>query len=258
MASPILIHLPHASLEVPAEWRGGFALGDAELQMELLAMTDRFTDELFEIKGAERLVFPVSRLVVDPERFRDDRQEPMAAKGMGAYYVRTHRGEPMRTEKGREEALARYYDPHHAALEEWADRARAAYPAALLIDAHSFPDRPHPCDLDPLFPRPDICLGTDPSHTPSELTAWAGAAFQSQGWTVEVDRPYRGTMTPASRYRKDPAMHSLMVELNRRLYMDESTGAKRDSFDAVRAALRAALAEVVDRWRAAMPGQLLA
>ena len=38
------------------------------------------------------------RLVMDPERFPDDRDEAMAAKGMGAVYVSTSDGRRLRAE----------------------------------------------------------------------------------------------------------------------------------------------------------------
>jgi len=41
-------------------------------------------------------VFPVSRLVVDVERFPDDEDEPMAGRGMGAVYTRLSSGERLR------------------------------------------------------------------------------------------------------------------------------------------------------------------
>jgi N-formylglutamate amidohydrolase len=60
-----------------------FILTPEQLEHELLVMTDRFTDELFAFPTnvATTVAFPVSRLVVDPERFTKDSQEPMARKG---------------------------------------------------------------------------------------------------------------------------------------------------------------------------------
>ena len=43
----MLIHVPHASTRIPASVRAQLVLGDRELAAELLAMTDRYTDELF-------------------------------------------------------------------------------------------------------------------------------------------------------------------------------------------------------------------
>ena len=49
-----------------------------------------------------RVVFPVSRLVVDPERFLYDAHEPMAARGMGAVYEQTADLRPLRAKTHRE------------------------------------------------------------------------------------------------------------------------------------------------------------
>ena len=55
-----------------------------------MIMTDAWTDKLVEpiSTKAKEVVFPVSRLVVDPERFLCDDDEPMAPKGMGATYTK--------------------------------------------------------------------------------------------------------------------------------------------------------------------------
>ena len=57
-----------------------------------MTMTDAYTDDLFgSHAGTDDSVvtFPVSRLVVDPERFLDDTLETMARCGMGVIYERT-------------------------------------------------------------------------------------------------------------------------------------------------------------------------
>jgi N-formylglutamate deformylase len=76
---------------VPPEERQAIVLNDAELNNELLRMTDAYTDELFPPTRVEagRVVFPLSRLICDVERFPSDEDEPMATRGMGAIYTRT-------------------------------------------------------------------------------------------------------------------------------------------------------------------------
>ena len=85
MSSPIVLHLPHASTLIPEDLRNDFLLSDQELFGELVRITDHATDVIFQqaFPEAKAIVFPVSRLVVDPERFSDDSQEPMSQGGMG-------------------------------------------------------------------------------------------------------------------------------------------------------------------------------
>jgi len=97
-AKPTIVHIPHSSTCIPERYRHEICLSYAELTAELLVMTDWFTDQLFGQAtryGATLFVNEVSRLVMDPERFPDDHEEPMAAKGMGAVYVSTSNGRPL-------------------------------------------------------------------------------------------------------------------------------------------------------------------
>ena len=93
MSSPIVLHLPHASTLIPEDLRNDFLLSDQELLGELARITDHATDVIFQqaFPEANAIVFPVSRLVVDPARFSDDSQEPMSQVGMGVtYYAPVH------------------------------------------------------------------------------------------------------------------------------------------------------------------------
>jgi N-formylglutamate deformylase len=66
--------------------------------------------------GHSVVVFPVSRLVVDLERFLDDAPESMARVGMGAICAITSSGELLRevpTPKDRDLLIDIYYHPHH-------------------------------------------------------------------------------------------------------------------------------------------------
>ena len=116
--NPILFHIPHASAVIPERYRADFL---PCLEENLLRLTDRYTDELFDFGLGDRLVFPVSRLVCDPERFREDGREDMAKIGMGAVYTAGYDLRPLRrslTAEEREEILRTYYDPHHKTLEK--------------------------------------------------------------------------------------------------------------------------------------------
>jgi N-formylglutamate amidohydrolase len=187
--------------------------------------TDHYTDELFDIREPEfaTVVFPVSRFVVDPERFEDDGQEPMAERGQGVIYTRTTDDRPLRippTAAEREALLDRYYRPHHAQLTRLVEEALANHGQALIIDGHSFPSRPLPVDLDQCPTRPDICIGTDGFHTPPQLVEALIDACAEFGWSVAVDRPNAGTLVPTQHWGKDERVSSVMIEVNRRLYLE--------------------------------------
>jgi N-formylglutamate deformylase len=113
-----VVHVPHSSRHVPAEERKAICLDDLALDTELLLMTDAYTDVLFPVTKVEaaRLVFPVSRLICDVERFPLDQDERMASRGMGVVYTRTSMGEMLRHQQNPNERLAlldRWYWPHH-------------------------------------------------------------------------------------------------------------------------------------------------
>lgn len=250
MSAGVIVHVPHASTLIPASETASMKLGENALRAELLTVTDRYTDELFNLRSPaiRRLVFPVSRLVVDPERFCDDEAEPMARLGMGVIYTRTSDGQVLRDPVDgpeRDRLLSTYYDPHHRTLTGMVREALSCHDRCLIIDAHSFPSRPLSCDLDQSHLRPDICLGTDDYHTPKVLLETAYRVMQDQQWSVAVNRPYAGSLVPMNFYRTDRRVSSIMIEVNRSLYMDEQTGAKLPRFDEIRGCLRTCLWEII-------------
>lgn len=208
-------------------------------------MTDWYANELFCLGAdAVRLALPVSRLVVDPERFADDADEPMAGRGMGAVYTSTSDGRPLRASLDaaeRERLLQTYYRPHHAMLERLVRQALESHGRCLIIDGHSFPASPLPCDVDQSPVRPDICIGTDDYHTPAQLQQTALEAFGSLRWRVALNRPFSGAMVPGSVHRRDARVHSIMVEVNRSLYMNEDSAERSAAFDEARRKIRTAL-----------------
>ena len=215
-------------------------------------MTDSFVDELFDIGDdlATRIVYPVSRLVVDPERFTDDTQEPMADKGMGAVYTRTSHGRTLRdtpSDADRAELLKRYYEPHHQRLKQAVDTVLAEWGRCVILDCHSFPSVPLPYEEEQSSERPDICLGTDAFHTPDWLLESARSLFEGEGFSVAVNRPFSGTLVPLAYCRRETRVQSIMIELNRALYMDEARGTKSVQFASLRSRLGGVLVKLLDR-----------
>ena len=91
-------------------------------------------------------MLPVNRLVVDPERFSDDSQEPMSQVGMDVTTRKSLR-QPLReqsSQEKRQELLERYYTPHHQELTEVVEESLLINDHCLIIDSHSFSALPLP------------------------------------------------------------------------------------------------------------------
>ncbi|WP_062306747.1 N-formylglutamate amidohydrolase [Demequina subtropica] len=240
MTSPVILHVPHASRGIPADVRRGILLDDAALEHELDMMTDSFTDVIAaratEAAGIEALVItaPVSRLVVDVERFVDG-SEPMEKVGMGPIYTHTH---DQRTLRDTVDAalLDRYFHPHTQAVEDAVTAALEAHGQVVVIDLHSYPTHRLPYEMaEHDAPRPQICLGTDAFHTPAWLLDAARSALD--GFEIGLDSPFAGTYVPLRFYGHDARVASIMVEIRRDQYMDESTVRAHDGLEALVGAL---------------------
>ena len=233
----MILHIPHASDVIPIGLRDQIVLSDEELTKELLQMTDAFTDELFDYPRATKVKFPISRLLVDVERFLDDTKEPMSQAGMGVIYTRTSHGRKLKRELREQEKIdliTQYYETHHSTLVESVKHELEKYGNALIVDCHSFPSRPLPCDSDQSVPRPDFCIGTDLFHTPKSLIQITEQNLKGMGFRVGINRPYEGTMVPMEFYKKDHRVISIMIEVNRSLYMDELAGKKTRAFESTK------------------------
>nr|WP_317446556.1 N-formylglutamate amidohydrolase [Streptomyces collinus] len=227
--SPVLLHVPHSARAIPADVREGIVLDDAGLERELDHITDAHTAEMAEravaLAGLRpwRFVNRLSRLVVDPERFPDEREE-MLAVGMGAVYTRTtHREELRAADTDPGPLVERYFRPYARAMTEAVAGRLAATGRAVVIDVHSYPTRALPYELHASGPRPPVCLGTDSFHTPPGLREAARTAFSACGATG-LDSPFSGTYVPLKYYGRDRRVSALMVEIRRDTYMAEPGG----------------------------------
>ena len=237
--SPIVLHIPHASRKIPSDIRCSIILSDSELEIELNKMTDSYTDILFipDSTNVQTVVFPISRLVMDPERFLDDNQEIMAKHGMGVIYTRTADGRKLRdqpTVRERERLINRYYRPHHKKLEDCVFGCLQKLGQCIIIDCHSFPSVALPYELEQSKERPEICIGADDFHSPIWLVDRICNEFEKCGYSTNINKPFSGTIVPMRYYRKEKAVLSVMIEVNRRLYMDESLGGKISAFNSIK------------------------
>jgi N-formylglutamate amidohydrolase len=88
----------------------------------------------------------------------------------------------------------------------------------MIVDCHSFNDEqlPHVENTQ----RPDFCIGSDSFHTPPDLVVRIARFIQEQGYSVLVNEPFAGTIVPIQFYQIDTRVYSVMIEVNKRLYLD--------------------------------------
>jgi len=236
--SPVLLHIPHASMLMPKDATNEMIPDKSAIREALHELTDHWTDDMFFFQSfPNRIVFPVSRLICDVERFREDELEPMASMGMGAIYTRLPSFEILRTpsHNEREKILKTWYDPHHIELEKRVDDILNTRHGCLIVDAHSFSSKPLPHEPDQSSDRPDFCIGSDSFHTPFELLSLFVEIIKHAGFSVEINKPFAGAMVPSKHYRADPRVWAIMIEVNRKVYMDEGTTVKTDQYDDIKA-----------------------
>ncbi len=247
-SSPVILHVPHASRVIPPEIRSSLTVTDDQLAAELDEITDTHTDVIAQ--HAAQSVTPqpwtlrndLSRLVIDPERFPDEREQ-LNAVGRGAVYTRTCNGDVLRNADNttRDALLDNYFHPYAAAMSDLVTDRIAATGRAVIIDVHSYPTLPSRYELHPDDQRPALCIGTDPHHTPQWLIEAAYAAF-SPLEDIGTDTPFSGTHVPLDHYNTDPRVHSVMIELRRDQYLTE----KGELVDIAAENLGAMLGRLVD------------
>jgi N-formylglutamate deformylase len=242
---PLILHIPHASVSIP--FLDGYVADEPSLKAEIGLLTDWFTDELFDGPYV-RINSPVSRIFCDMERFSDDALEVMASRGMGMCYEKFDNDRRMRevTSGLRDRILKEYYQPHHKSLEEATAALLRSHGTVQIIDCHSFTDRPLKRDLVQTIPRPDFCLGTHKFHTPSDLVGRAETYLRDLGYTVGIDTPYAGTLIPTTYFEKDKRVQGMMIEVNRKLYMemDGNVAVKNAGFEKIKRVIGEMLGEV--------------
>lgn len=210
----LIFHIPHSQTLIPIYDKFNLDLIDGQIKL----LTDFHTDELFSIPNTSNIVFPYSRIYCDVERLPDI-NEPMFKKGRGFYYTHTDDGRELRVLDIENKAtVLEFYNQHHNKLLSMVEDKLAKLGFATIIDCHSFSDTPFQSDLDQTTPRPDVCIGTDPFHTPEFLINLIQKGFENHGYSVKINAPYSGTIVPLNHHNKTKEVQSVMIELNRKLF----------------------------------------
>ena len=227
----LILHIPHSSTNIP--FLDGYVADENKIQNEIVKLTDWYTDELFFTNTDTMIIAPFSRIFCDVERFENDEDEVMSKVGMGAVYERFDNGDLLRnvTTDLRAKIIKDYYWNHHNAFSDKVKEQLDKSNSCLIIDCHSYPSTPVSRDLDQTTSRPDFNIGIDHYHTPKKLIDVSIAYFEQKGYSLGVDWPYSGTIVPMEYYQKNNTVHSIMLEVNRKLYLNEPSNEKSNQFD---------------------------
>ena len=214
----IILHIPHSSKRIPDY--SYFTNNSDLIKNEIKLLTDHATDRIFNFTRTDTIIVDFSRIFCDVERL-DDENEPMFEFGRGFYYTKTDSGENLREENhiNKEKIKNIYYNKHHSKLTYLTDLKLNEFGEVLIIDCHSFPNKPLNSDLMREKNRPDFCIGTDDYHTPDDLTDNLVKNLITKGYSVSINNPYSGTIVSFKHYKKNNNVKSIMIEINRDLYI---------------------------------------
>jgi len=227
----------------------------------LLSSRDAFVDELWSgvvQRGAVLIAATFPRCYIDPNRAETDidqdllaepwpgelRPEKYSRAGMGLIRRLALPGVPMYQRKLSvaevQHRIDAYYRPYRAALKAQADAACRRFGAVWHVDCHSMKSRGNEMNTDSGQARPDVVVSDRlGSSADPAFTRWVSEELRRLGLSVQVNHPYQGgdllnaISAPAQR------RHSIQIELNRALYMDERTISRSPGFAALKSKLDA-------------------
>ncbi|MBX9454519.1 MAG: N-formylglutamate amidohydrolase [Rhizobium sp.] len=251
---PFVFNSPHSGRIYPRSFTECSRLDPVAIRRS----EDHFVDELFCSCvgfGAPMLSANFPRAYVDVNRepyeldptMFEGRLPPFAntasvrvAGGLGT--VPRIVGENMdiyRSKLGVEEALERIeviYKPYHAVLRRLIARTHARFGRAVLIDCHSMPGN---IRISGSGVRPDFIIGDRyGTSASSELSRVALKLLEEQGFVAVRNKPYAGGFITEHYGRPARGLHALQIEVNRSLYIDESSLRKKPDFDKVALSIR--------------------
>ena len=259
--APVVFSSPHSGRVYPASFLAASRLDPHTLRK----CEDCYVDELFagvSDLGVPLIAarFPRAYLDVnrepyelDPELFAEsmppyaNTQSVRVVGGLGTIARIVADGEEIyRDRLALAEALERIdrlYKPFHSALSGLLSATWRQFGMAVLIDCHSMPSA---SIGQPPMARPDFVLGDRfGASCDSKLTRFLREVLVGLGYEVQLNRPYAGGYITEHYGRPHRGLHALQVEVNRSLYLDESSLTRLAGFGRVKRDLTAAAGKLL-------------
>lgn len=276
--APAVFNSPHSGRDFPEDF-----LRQSRLPlMTLRKSEDCFVDELFLScveHGAPMLRALAPRSYVDlnrepyeldPRMFSSDLPgyantgSPRVAGGLGTIPRIVSEGEDIY--RGRidfadaRRRIEQIYIPYHRTLSALTNAVLSKAGEVLLVDCHSMPASATAHVAPPAAGLVDVVLGDRFGASCAEdISAFVEERLQRHGLRVLRNKPYAGGFITQNHGAPHRGQHALQVEINRSLYMNETTLEKTSGFHHVRAVIedmvKALLPYLEERFR---PAQLAA
>ena len=270
-AGALVFASPHSGNVYPDDLRAMPGLGEQSLRSAEDVMVDRLIAS-GPAHGVPVIAARVSRAYLDLNRdpaeldaaLIDDCEPttPTAkvSAGFGVIPRRAGDGAALYDRRlGMAEAQARLnrvHTPYHDALASLMQAARAAQGVGILVDWHSMPSRAAGGQARTGSGRgvrgADVILGDrHGASCSSRLTRHLRGAFEAAGWKVGLNQPYAGGYSTQTWGRPDEGYQAIQIELNRALYLNETTLEPSVDFARCQAVLDRVIAGLAaEDWRA--------
>ncbi|MHA6345073.1 N-formylglutamate amidohydrolase [Roseivivax sp. CAU 1761] len=260
LTSCVVFASPHSGRDYPWSFLRHTLLDEHSIRSSEDAYVDRLFDcaprygAPFLKAGAPRAYIDLNRSAeeLDPaliEGVRRSGHNPRVASGLGvvprvvANGRAIYRGKLPLAEADRR--LRGYWHPYHRTLQTLLDEARAGFGEAVLVDCHSMPHEAVDGVARQGGRRPDIVIG-------DRFGASAGAhvvdriesAFVAAGFAVSRNTPFAGAYITQHYGRPSRRQHAVQIEIDRSIYMDETTVRPNRHFHAVRQTLRSIVSDI--------------
>lgn len=250
---PLVCDSPHSGAIYPQDFRSCLPIS------VLRSGEDAYIDELWRaipMAGGSLLAANFPRSYIDPNREIDDidlgmlaepwttRVQPTEKTRLGHGLIwKVARGEPMYDRKLEvaevENRIATYHQPYHAELGRRIDQMHERFGGVWHLNLHSMPANSYEIlEIESDHPLADFVLGDRDGVTCDPALVFTIEEFLvGRGYTVARNDPFKGVALIARLGRPDENRHSLQIEVNRKLYMDEETYEKSAGFDALQESL---------------------
>ncbi|MCZ4353359.1 N-formylglutamate amidohydrolase [Roseovarius aestuarii] len=259
---------PHSGRDYPAWFLDRIALDGCTVR----SSEDAYVDQLFSIAtqvGAPLLQAGAPRAFVDLNRSPDELDpaliegvrrvghSPRVASGLGVIPRVVANGRAIYTGKiplsEARHRIENYWRPYHSELARQLDQSHALFSQAILIDCHSMPHEAMDSVVRKGQKRPQVVLGDRfGASAGSAVVDGVQEAFRDAGLVVARNTPFAGAYVAQHYGRPLRGRHAIQVEIDRALYLDETTVQPNADFAAFQALMHDVVARIADIGRPAV------